>query len=143
MGVAHDHRQFSPVAAMPFCMKINQFVKEFAEKNDLRFLPFYHDLPVWIVHEPEEGRARIRRLQICEYLVSADAYLSIVPSVHVVVKGKTMAPRHTRTNRFKMNEVLSGRTIDGQKLLRRIQAAWDTTVTLEYGQEELLDIARS
>jgi hypothetical protein len=143
MGRAHDHRQFSPVAEIPFGICITKVVEKFARNNNLTFRPYYHDLPVWIVHEPRDHKERVRRLQVCAYLVSRDPYLSVVSSVHIVINGKAMAPRQTPTKRFELNEVVSRGKLHEGKLLRRLADAWKATATMKYVRRDLLEVANS
>lgn len=141
MGLAHDHRQFPPVGDTPLAMEITRTMATFAERNSLAFYPFYHDLPVWIVHE-QHGKQRVRRLQVCAYLVSRDPYLSLVPSVHAVVAGgKVLVPKAVEAERFPVSEVLNERKqFDEDKLLSRLESAWSRTAELSYQPEQLMEI---
>jgi hypothetical protein len=140
MGLAHDHRQFPPVGDIPFAIEITRTTRMLADRNGLAFHPFYHDLPLWIVHE--HGQQRVRRLQVCAYFVSRDPYLSLVPSVHAFVpSGKILVPKVVKPERFAISEVSneSGQ-LDERKLLNRLERIWITTAELTYQPEELMEV---
>jgi len=142
MGQAHDHTQFSPVEFIPYAHDITASVKAFANAHLLECHPFYHDLPVWILHEPKRQCGRNRRIQIVAYMVSQQPYLSIVRAVDVFLTPTTMlVPTRCPAACFPTCDVVSNQQFNAQKFSELLAAAWQETATLEIPDEAMMEVA--
>ena len=67
---------------VPFGGEITGIIKEFAETLSLVFLPYYHDVALWIIHENESKLRVVRQVQVGAFDKAGDFLLSFVPSVY-------------------------------------------------------------
>lgn len=141
MGRGHNHARFTPVEHIPFGEEITDVTTRFAARNGLECKAYYHDLPVWIVHEPEDGRERVRRVQIIVYLVNRDVYLSLVPSINIFTKpGKVLVPKQADPERFPLKTIPGRDTLDEANIFSCLEEAWQKTASLQYGMAELMEV---
>jgi hypothetical protein len=71
--------------AIPLSAAITGLIGHFAATKELIFLPFYHDLPIWIVSEPEPlMTGDVHRVQVTAIQESGRFYLAIMPAVEFV-----------------------------------------------------------
>ncbi len=145
MGQAHDHTRFAAVELIPFANDITQAVKAFAAARVLTGECYYHDLPVWMLHDPEPLDGRIRSVQIVAYLVGREAFLSLVPAVELFLsETKMLVPRQCPANCFPTSQVLNGeQEFDRSKFTDLLTETWEQTATLELPPEEMIEVAVS
>jgi|HubBroStandDraft_1064217.scaffolds.fasta_scaffold91014_3 hypothetical protein len=145
MGQAHDHTRFPPLDFIPFAHEISAAVKVFARQHSLTHECFYHDLPVWILHEPERLSGRARRLQVVAYLVSHLPYLSLVPAVDVFLSSTRMlVPKRSPAKCFPTSDILNEeQQFDQDKFTSLLACTWSETETLELPPEEMIEVAVS
>lgn len=144
MGRAHDHRQFVPVAEVPCCDAITAGVEELARACGFQASSYYHDLPIWIISEPEFSKKRVRRLQVVAYLVSRNPYISFIPSVHFVTERRTIKiPRQTPSVRFSLEIFLKNGDFDRKAFAEQLQESWEKTGGLTYPEQDLMEVELS
>lgn len=70
---------------------IAERVVKYAEERGLIALPFYHDDPVWIVHEQEpEQTGFVRQIQVGAGYLDGKQIVSFVPSLYYIDRPKSM-----------------------------------------------------
>jgi hypothetical protein len=133
MGRAHNHSRFCSVSQIPFAEEIRRCVEEFASGHQLVSQSYYHDLPVWIIHEPEGGDIT-RRIQITAYLVASDLFLSLVPSVRISVDAETyLVPKHVTVERFPIARIIANHHVDAKAFRLILEETWvKATQTTQY-----------
>lgn len=142
MGQAHDHTRFPAVEFIPFAHDITAAVKAFASQNNLLCECFYHDLPVWIIHEPERLRERVRRVQVMAYLVSQQPYLSFVPTVDLILSAtRVLVPKKCPPKSMPTSHVLNEQTFDADSFCGHLADVWRETETLEFVRKDMVEVA--
>lgn len=142
MGRAHNHNKFCSVEHIPFADEITLTVEKFAVENRVAFDSYYHDLPVWLVHEHKADKGKTRRLQLTAYLVGNDVHLSLVPSVHIFTDEDTvLVPKKVEPERFDLADFVAADGTFGHDLLHaKISASWERAAAIAFGPEELLTV---
>jgi hypothetical protein len=133
--------RFCAIEQISFADEITCVVEEFAIGSDLAFDSYYHDLPIWIVHE-RPSQNRIRRLQATAYLVNNAPYLSLVPSIHLCVDArKLLVPKLVQPERFPILQILDEQGgFRRDMLIEKLCAVWEKTATLNFAREQLMEI---
>lgn len=144
MGRGHDHKAFAAADLIPFGDEITKAVEDFAHGQHLECESYYHDLPLWIVREAASKRQKIRRVQVNAYLVSTTPYISLVPSISVLVgNDKMLVPKRCQAIRFKMGEVVKRRRLDEEEFKARLQDAWKKASALKPPSSQMLEVSLS
>lgn len=63
---------------------IQDEVEALGERKNLKVLPWYHDLPVWLLRRDDPSSEVVRRLQVAVYNVGDGLEVQIIPSAYRV-----------------------------------------------------------
>lgn len=142
MGQGHDHTRFTPVDLVPFGGEITAAVKAFTAAERLPAPEsYYHDLPVWIIHDSNRQQGRLRRVQVMVYLVNQTPYLSLVPSVDVCLsEHKVLVPKRCPAVCFQVQEVLKDDTLDVQRFTARLGEVWQQTNDWNPERQNMIEV---